>query len=77
MSQSDFVNVPLEDSANTQAQILLRMFDSDGYTLTAENGSLTLGWVEQPLLTVSAWKPDKDFVLTGKSLVTNEKQQAV
>lgn len=45
MSQSDFVNVPLEDGAHNQAQILLRMFDSDEYTLTAENGSLTLATI--------------------------------
>ncbi|KAG0560769.1 hypothetical protein M758_9G011500 [Ceratodon purpureus] len=73
LSQSGFVSVPLEDSAQTQAQILLRMFDSDGYTLTEDNGALTLGWMEQPLLTVSAWKPDKDFIPTGTSLVTSEK----
>lgn len=73
LSQSGFVSVPLNDSAQTQAQILLRMFDSDGYTLTEESGALTLGWMEQPLFTASAWKPDKDFVPTGTSLVTNEK----
>lgn len=73
LSQAGFVSVPLEDSAQTQAQILLRMFDSDGYTLTEENGTLTLGWMEQPLFTASAWKADKDFVPTGTSLVTNEK----
>lgn len=77
MSRSGFVKVPLEDSAYTQALILLRMFDSDGYTLAEENGAVTLGWMEQPLLTASAWKPDKDFVPTGTSLVTNEKQRAV
>jgi hypothetical protein len=76
MDQTGFVGVPLGESAQIQAQILLRMFDSDGYTLTEDNSALTLGWMDQPLFTVSAWKPDKDFVPTGTSLVatTSEKQ---
>jgi hypothetical protein len=34
------------------------MFEPDGYTLSEEDGTLTLGWMDQPLFTASAWKPE-------------------
>lgn len=62
MGEACFVNEPVKESAQTQAQILLRMFQSDGFTLVGDNGALTLGWMDQPLFTASAWKPDKSII---------------
>jgi hypothetical protein len=58
MAQAKFINVPVKKRAKAQADILLRMFEPDGYTLSEEDGTLTLGWMDQPLFTASAWKPE-------------------
>jgi hypothetical protein len=58
MAQAKFINVPMKKRAKAQADILLRMFEPDGYTLSEEDGTLTLGWMDQPLFTASAWKPE-------------------
>lgn len=45
---------PLSHYAQSQATILLWRF-CESFTLNEQQGSLTLGWQNKPLLTVSAW----------------------
>ncbi|XP_042457816.1 protein SCARECROW-like [Zingiber officinale] len=57
LSQAGFCGVSLAGNAAAQANLLLGMFPSDGYTLVEENGTLKLGWKDLCLLTASAWRP--------------------
>ncbi|KAL5720704.1 hypothetical protein ACHQM5_013347 [Ranunculus cassubicifolius] len=57
LKNSGFRGISLAGNAATQANLLLGMFPSDGYTLVEENGTLKLGWKDLCLLTASAWKP--------------------
>lgn len=57
LQQSGFKGISLAGNAAVQANLLLGMFPSDGYTLVEDNGTLKLGWKDLCLLTASAWKP--------------------
>lgn len=57
LKQSGFRGISLGGNAATQANLLLGMFPSNGYTLVEENGTLKLGWKDLCLLTASAWRP--------------------
>ncbi|CAA0832506.1 Scarecrow-like protein 18 [Striga hermonthica] len=57
MAGSGFASVPLSGFALSQAKLLLRLhYPSQGYQLRVSNGSFFLGWQNQPLFSVSAWR---------------------
>ncbi|CAM6085307.1 unnamed protein product [Calypogeia fissa] len=57
MQSAHFSNVPLSNRAGSQAQLLLNLYYSNGYTLnTSECGYLALGWHGMPLMGVSGWQ---------------------
>lgn len=57
MEAAGFACVPLSGRAVSQAELLLNLYYSNGYTL-ANNpaGYLALGWHNMPLIGVSAWR---------------------
>ncbi|KAL2609101.1 hypothetical protein R1flu_027674 [Riccia fluitans] len=57
MEASGFRNIPLSSRAVSQANLLLNLYYSNGYTLnTSDCGYLALGWHGMPLMGVSAWQ---------------------
>eukprot|EP00250_Pteridium_aquilinum_P007145 c16929_g1_i1 orf=237-2420(-) len=54
LQAANFRPCPLSHYAFSQARILLWNF-CDSFTLNEQQGSLSLGWQNKPLLTVSAW----------------------
>ncbi|BBN18616.1 hypothetical protein Mp_8g03980 [Marchantia polymorpha subsp. ruderalis] len=56
METANFRNTSLSSRAVSQANLLLNLYYSNGYTLnTSECGYLALGWHGMPLMGVSAW----------------------
>ncbi|KAL3677406.1 hypothetical protein R1sor_027354 [Riccia sorocarpa] len=57
MENCGFRNTPLSSRAVSQANLLLNLYYSNGYTLNpSECGYLALGWHGMPLMGVSAWQ---------------------
>ncbi|KAG6577566.1 Scarecrow-like protein 18, partial [Cucurbita argyrosperma subsp. sororia] len=51
-----FSNIPLSPFALSQAKLLLRLhYPSEGYHLQTLHDSLSLGWQNRPLFSVSSW----------------------
>lgn len=59
IEEGGFTAVPLGEREHCQARILLDMFPCKNYRVKLEDGRLTLGWLEQPLYTASAWAPQE------------------
>uniref|UniRef100_A0A6N2KS23 Uncharacterized protein n=1 Tax=Salix viminalis TaxID=40686 RepID=A0A6N2KS23_SALVM len=60
MEQGGLRRVAVSEREMLQSQMLLKMYSCDSYQVKKhgqEGGALTLSWLDQPLYTVSAWKP--------------------
>ncbi|KAK6947729.1 Transcription factor GRAS [Dillenia turbinata] len=60
MEQGGFRCLGISEREKLQSRMLLKMYSCDNYSVVkgGEDGAaLTLGWLDQPLYTVSAWSP--------------------
>ncbi|XP_047327064.1 DELLA protein GAI-like [Impatiens glandulifera] len=53
--QAGFHPVHLGSNAYKQASMLLTLFSAEGYSVEENDGCLTLGWHNRPLIAASAW----------------------
>ncbi|XP_002992412.2 scarecrow-like transcription factor PAT1 [Selaginella moellendorffii] len=56
MESIGFYNVALSPSAVHQSKLLLRLYQTDGYTLVEDKGCLLLGWQDRAIIGASAWR---------------------
>lgn len=71
LQQSGFKCISLAGNAANQANLLLGMFPSDGYTLAEDKGTLKLGWKDLCLLTASAWRPFHVSIETATTTINH------
>ncbi|KAJ6341854.1 hypothetical protein OIU78_009906 [Salix suchowensis] len=66
MEQGGLRCVAVSEREMLQSQMLLKMYSCDSYQVKKhgqEGAALTLSWLDQPLYTVSAWKPVEAAVI--------------
>ncbi|KAL7220998.1 hypothetical protein ACSBR1_023036 [Camellia fascicularis] len=56
MEGKGFKGVALSANALNQSEILLGLYNCDGYRLKVDNGCLLLGWLDRAILAASAWR---------------------
>ncbi|KAK0571382.1 hypothetical protein LWI29_014920 [Acer saccharum] len=57
----------LGSNAFRQASMLLTLFSAEGYSVEENDGCLTLGWHNRPLIAASAWQTLPDLVINHHS----------
>ncbi|KAI8020155.1 GRAS family protein RAM1 [Camellia lanceoleosa] len=56
MEGKGFKGVALSANAVKQSEILLGLYNCDGYRLKVDDGCLLLGWLDRAILAASAWR---------------------
>ncbi|KAJ4708349.1 DELLA protein [Melia azedarach] len=63
LSEAGFRALHLGSNAFRQASMLLTLFSAEGYCVEENEGCLTLGWHNRPLIAASAWQAAPDTIM--------------